>query len=365
MKPPRHQIGRHLTAVVVTLLVILLPALVGGSGIDAVPHPAERAALGLDGEGVGAVSLPAQAFYQIFAPLEEVRARPREVLPGARLASLVILMAATGLFYLALVVVRGRVTALASCLALAFLPPIAHEGYVLRPELPSQLFSLFGLLLSVSLPVMARPRPGVSVVSRHCSVIAVVVFASVLFGLATACQPRSGFLLLLPGGCLALLTGIVLLAYPRWVRRRGWLRLPVHAGSRRLLLWLSFSLVAMTATFLMLEKGVEGDVEKLVPSISSVSILPPFLPLAIVMAGLAGIGLLTMSIGVGAKISRQRRITSDAVLLVYIAAMLSQAAFAPAGIDALAGAFALAVLVGDGGVLLLRSALVFHAARHS
>jgi hypothetical protein len=83
------------------------------------------------------------------------------------------------------------------------------------------------------------------------------------------------------------------------------------------------------------------------------------------MAGLAGIGLLTMSIGVGAKISRQRRITSDAVLLVYVAAMLSQAAFAPAGIDALAGAFALAVLVGDGGVLLLRSALVFHAARHS
>ena len=88
--PARKNAGRRrFVGAALTLLLVWLPALVGGITIDSEPRPGEleRVSRGLQPDGSTPHSWPAQLFYASTLPREPDTGDPAELLGHARLAS--------------------------------------------------------------------------------------------------------------------------------------------------------------------------------------------------------------------------------------------------------------------------------------
>lgn len=351
----RVAVARRLTAAVVTLLFVWLPALVGGAGIDGAPRDGElirlQVALSQD-NAVGVRSRPAEMYYAVALPSDSAGIEPESLLARARLANVAALFAVGGLLYLLLAVARRRSTGLLACLALAALPPVWQAGAVLRPEVPAAVFGSLALLLLAGFAQQVRHRPGESPVLYWLVLLVAMAAIGSLIGLAAACVPSAALILLVPGGAMLLVVGTLGLATPRLLRRMPWQRVPVTAMQRRMLPWVALCVVILLATLLTLDRCVTGEP---IATATAVGLLPAtplgWLPLA-VLAGLGGIRLL---LGVGLRLDRLRRISPDTLIVIYAGVLLGQRAFGDRSVDALLAAPALAILVAEGA----RTVLVF------
>ncbi|MFY9343269.1 MAG: hypothetical protein WAT39_12305 [Planctomycetota bacterium] len=143
---------RALGASCAIVLVLLLPALVAGVNLAAPARADEvaRLAQALGGSDTGADSALARQFYVSALADASPPADPAgwQALVGRARVSQVAGVLAIGLLtYLVVLLARGRLQALVATTALALLPPVLHDGHVLRPETPATLFALFATLL--------------------------------------------------------------------------------------------------------------------------------------------------------------------------------------------------------------------------
>jgi hypothetical protein len=343
-----------------SLLVVLLPALWVGSRLDLPPAPGEverivralsaasSAAL-VDGEVARQYHAAAVAGANSPTTATEAAA----LLSRARLGQVAVLAALSGLVYLCVLLARGRVAALCSCLCLGFLAPIAAEGHVLRPEAPAALFAALALLLWQSM----APEPRVARRGRSWRQIGMLfglgACAVIASGLCVAALPSAGEVLLVPGIVLTLAALQMLLRTAKLWRRCGLWRMPVPAINRRLLPWTALALATPAAAWWLLSTALAGPVEALRPTASSVGLLPsppllwwPFLSLLLLGAG---VGL----VRVGVRFGRSGRIRADFVLAIAAAVWLAAALRAPHDEDQLPAVLAAAVCAGDGLVALL------------
>jgi hypothetical protein len=342
----------------VTLLILWLPALVGGARLDEPPRPGELPRLedGLDPAAAsGPISWPLSWFYVAALPADATAA-PSRLLPQARLASVVGLLAISSLLYVLLVLTRRRTTGLLACFGLVVLPPVFRDGHVLRPEVPAAVFSLLAMVVVVGFPIILRRR---SDAARWLSMLACGVVVGAATGLAAASVSRAAVLLLVPGSALVLLCGALALAIGPLLRRRPIERMPNRAMNRRLVPWVVLSLVNMMVAMPVLQLSLAVDGTRppieLPPTVAQAGLLPASPFAAIPLLLLAGLGGLRLILAVGLRLPRLRRVTPDALLLIYVAVTIAQYAFGEVDTDALVAAPAMAVLLAEGavGVLLL------------
>lgn len=343
---------------IVTLLFVLLPALVGGARLDAPARPGEQARLQRatgQAPSRGPRSMPVDMYLAATAP--PVVAEPAAALARARLASVVGLGVLSALLYLLLSAVRGRACAVLACAALACLPPVAYDGAALRPELPAAVFAALGMLLFIGAP---HALPGARRAVRGWLVFGVLAAAVAgAFGLAAACLPDAGILLLVPGGVLLLVVATHLLRGVRLVRRRSIWRLPTAALNRRLLPWVALVGIGLVGMLAVLAIAVEGDPRVLPASRASVGLLPAsWLPRAALLV-LAAFGALRLLLVVGLRLGRRRRVEPATLLAIWVAVLLMQRALGSDASDALLAAAPLAALVAEGAMLVLLVALGF------
>lgn len=378
LRPPRSRAVPRVAAAAVTLLVVALPGLLAGLELAAPPTAGERqllaealdpAAAAAHGSVAGAV---ARAFALATAPsghaaLPEAAPQLAELVAAARRVQVAALVAISGLLYAVVRRGRSQLQALASCLCLAGLPPVALAGHWLRAETPAVLFGLFAVLFGAELAHAARrpPWPGQAARwGRGVALGAAVVASALALALAVAACPVRPVLLLWPGAVLAL--GAVWLfarAVPL-VRRRGWLRLPIHAGNGRLLPWTALSLLAPLLAAAVLAAGGQGSAEG-APFGALPGVVGLFAAAGDAAVGwwlLVGCGLGSWAWRAGLLLGRTGRITVDLVVLVYAVLGLLFAGFAPTALDRLPAAPAAALLAGEGLVALLRWA-AFGVAR--
>ncbi len=331
----------------ITVLVVGLPAWVGGSTLATAPAAGEldrlRAALE-SGPREAPVSAVVRAYAVATLPATAEPARAAELLPRARLSSVLGLLAISGLLYLTVSMARRRLTALFACLALAATGPVFELGAVLRPEVPAALFGGLGVLLVVGFPAVV-PRPPARRGWLRCLWTTVTAGASI--GLAMACVPHAGLYLLVPGFAALLSAGIAFRSGWRAARRGKWLRYPVRALPRRVLPWMLLALGCLALAPIVVLGAVRGDPTALLPSPAPAPLLPGGV-LSIVLVVLAAIGGLRLAIGVGFRLGRAHRVSTAALLLCYVACMLLHWRIAGGQRDALCAAPALAVLVGEG-----------------
>jgi hypothetical protein len=357
-------------AAAVSLLVVLLPALLAGLELAAPPTLGERQLLAeaLDpasaaarGPVAGAV---ARAFATATAPsghaaLPEALPQLVELVAAARRAQVAALVAISGLLYAVVRRSRSQLQALASCLCLAALPPVAQAGHWLRAETPAVLFGLFALLFGCELARAARrpPLPGAAARwGRRLCLGAAVLACALALALAVAACPVRPVLLLWPGVVLALGAVWFFARTVPLVRRRGWLRLPIHAGNGRLLPWTALSLLAPLLAAAVLAAGGQGSADGapfgLVPG--AVGLCGPPVGVAVGWWLLVGCGVGAWAWRAGLQLGRTGRITADLVGLVYAALGLLFAGFAPAALDRLPAAPAAALSAAEGLLALLR-----------
>lgn len=345
---------RRLASWVITLAVVCLAGMRAGSRLDAPPHPGElaRVEAGMYPHRSDPHHSPvARWFYGRTIPARPRIPDPLRLLPWARLAGVISLLAATWCLYLLVAGIRGRVTALLACGLLALLPPAGLEGYVLRPEEPAVLAGIAGVWFVALLPRMlaARKRRWRNWLLPS---VAVGVVSGACFGLSTACLPQAGIHLLVPGGVLVSVTLRALLRYPRLVRRRGVLGAPNAALRRRILPWLVVCLVAMVVMTGVLEAVLEGGAVFTRPSPSEHGVLPSSLFGAFGVSLLAFVGGLRLLLTVGRRLGRTGEAGPDLVLCWWAAALGARQLFEEPGVDALPAALPVAALCGDGAFLL-------------
>jgi hypothetical protein len=298
----------------------------------------------------GARSRPVELYLAAMAP----PAMADAALAQARLASVIGLCALSGLLYLLLAAVRGRAMALLGCAALASLPPIAIDGAALRAELPASVFGLLGVVLLIGAP---RALTGARRRWARPGLLLLAVPVAMAFGLAAACQPAAGILLLVPGGALLLVVGTHLLRAARLLRRRSLWRLPTAALNRRLLPWVALVGTGLVGMLAMLAIAVDGDPQALAASRSLAGLLPASWPARLLALALAALGAVKLLLLVGLRLGRRRRIEAATIVAVWVAVVLMQRALGDPGTDALPAAAPLAVLIAEGAMLALVVAL--------
>lgn len=336
------------------LLVVLLPALWVGSRLDQPPAPGELArvqrALSSDPAAAVADGEVARQYHRAAiadAAWPDTEAAQVSLLARARLGQAAALVALAGLCYLVVLLARGRLLALCSCLCLFALPSIRSDGHVLRPEMPASLFAALALLLWLSLAaepkVAASGRPwrrvGMQFLLGLCAVLA--------SGLCVAALPSAGEVLLVPGIVLTLAVLQLAVRVVRLWRRHGPLRLPVRALNRRLLPWTAAALGTPGAAWLVLSLSLVGPVEALSPTASTVGLLPDspwrWPSLLLLLTG-AVVGLFQ----VGVRFGRTGRVRADFVLWISAMVWLAGSLRAPTGEDQLPAALAAAVCISEG-----------------
>lgn len=225
--PPPPRGLRPLVALVVIALFVMLPALVAGAGIDAPVQQAERDRLAVP-EGT-ARSIPAELFYRATLPdTPDLRVTDR-VVAQARLASVLALAGIGLLLYVLLALGRARLTGLLACVVLALLPPVADEGFLLRPEPAAVLAGLLGVVLLAAMATVGI-RPGTRVRTQ----LPFLFAASVAFGIAAAILPAAGLFLLVPLGAFVLSVLLAGTRLRRLLRRAPLEQLPWRAWHRRI-----------------------------------------------------------------------------------------------------------------------------------
>ncbi len=348
---------RPLTSACVLLLFLLLPALVAGARLDSPARPGELRRVEEALDPSAATNSPvARMYYGMTLPAEPAGDAVQS-LALARRAQLLGVLGLSFLLYLSVRMVRSRLVAIAACLALAVLPPVFADGYVLRPETPAALFALLAVLLLQGLPRMSRSRPR----SWHLGLLSqLATMSSVGMCLALAASALTTYavvFLLLPAATLFLAVLTWGLRLPRVARHRGLARMPVRAFALRLGPWVGTAFFTLFFSWLLFSSELGPSSVPHVSTATSAGIYPePFflwLPTVI----LTVLGALSLVLRTGVDLGRTARLSPAAVLLVFVAIMLVDRLLHGEGVDGLAAALALAVLIAEG----LRVVVVFGA----
>lgn len=334
-------------AAAISILALLFPAMVAGVSLDAAVAAEEVARLASVLPPVSAEEGPAAVFYSSLLPAELQPEELSAAVPMARLRVLLVIALISGLLMATVSIIRGRGTAIMACLAFGCLPPIAVDAARIRPEIPSSLFAMLGVMFLVSMPVQIRLPRGVALILRSFA-FALVIGSSLALAIATL--PQYGVFLLIPGTLMLLVVLLQVWSCLACLRRKGLARWPSRAMSARIGPWVlvSFATLVFAAMFLT----SEGQGEQ--PSVSAAGLLPetPWLrwPMSM-LALLAGLSLLFES---GLALGRGRRITGREVLLIYsIGLLLHHWQMSGAGRDALLAAPAMAFLLAEGLRILI------------
>ncbi len=349
------------------MAIVVLPGLVAGASIDAPPLPGEIVRLqgALDPAGPSGSSgseVARQFFVSTLANgaiLPTEPARKAEVVSRARLAQCASVLGLGLLVYVAVLLARGRLQALLACCCLAALPPVAVEGYVLRPETPAALFTVLALVLLQCLAQPQRGRGHHPAWRRALFVFGLSLCTTAATALAVAALPSIGECLLVPGIVLTVAAVQLGLRSLRIGRRIGFLRVPIRSINHRLLPWTATALLA-PAMALILLSAAAVPVDTLPATTSAVALLPANAWGRGLVVVVALVGTLAGVLRVGLRFGRRGRIGADLVLLIFCAVFLASAAGAPTAVDSLPGAPAMAVMLSEGArlcLLLLRSAV--------
>lgn len=345
---------RRAAEVCLVLLFVLLPALVVGTRLDAPVTAGElhRLAAALDATQAGAHSLVADRFYVMALPSDAAlpaTAGQQGVLAGrARLGQVLFVFALSALVYLALALARGRVAGLCACAALAMLPPVLREGHVLRPETPATVFGMLAIVLLQCLARLGAGHHGPLRLGRSVQALGLLVCACVAMGLSLAALPTTGLLLVVPGCVLCLAVVQHGWRAVKVLRRRGLLRLPLHALNRRLLPWTAASFLGPLGGALVVHLAVRGPVDGLMPTVADFGLGPASPLVRVGVAALTAFAAVAAVLRIGARFGRRGRIGADLVLLVYCAAQLAWHLADRGHGDSLRAAPAFAILLGDG-----------------
>ena len=151
--------------------------------------------------------------------------------------------------------VRARSIAVLACLALAALPPVWSDGYVLRPETPAALFGSLSVLLLQGLPVMARSRHHERL-GRGLYQLALMCAVGIALGLAVSALNSYTIYLLLPSAMLFLALVVLILRFGRLMRRRGFARLPVRSFALGLLPWVGAAFFTLLFSWMRLASEI-------------------------------------------------------------------------------------------------------------
>lgn len=334
------------------LLCIALPALVAGIDIDAPPADGELERLRAAWNGTIGSDL-ARQFELAQVPLNAERwpaDRPAELrlLGTARLMQVLAIFAISALAYLVTTLARGRLAALATCLAFAALPAVYEVGHVLRPETASVTFAMLGLLL---LQCMAHAvHGGRSRGPWRRSVVLVLLAANsgLAIGLAIGTMPTMGGMLLVPIALFMLATLQLLLRGMRIGTRRSFMAWPAHAITRRLWPVALAALLSPTAAMLCMLGSLTVPADEVSASELSTSVLPAGTYGAAVLIVLAIVGALSFLVRTGIRFGRRGRLGPDVVLLVYAGTQIIYATGTDGRFDPLPAGPAVAVLVAEG-----------------
>lgn len=337
------------------LLCLSLPALVAGVAIDAPPtagevHRLERA--------LGEASRPAptglaEQFLRATLPagtafLPAASEPLAAVVARARLAQVAFLLAATGLLYLAVALARGRLVAIAACVALALLPPVASRGAVLRVETAALVFTWLAVVLWQCLARIARTWRGRLRWRDHGHAAGLIGCAATSAGLAVATLPDQGALVLAPGMVLVVAVGWLGWRAVQLLRARGVWRLPIHALNRRLLPWTVGALAGLGLALSVLLAAPPAEPGSGTFRAASATGLWPAGPTGFVLLLLAGLGAAAAVLRTGLRLARTGRVDADLVLLVMAAIVLAGEFAAAPGQDRLQAAPFAAWLLAEG-----------------
>ena len=355
---------RPVTSACLLLLFLVLPSLVAGVHIDAPARPGEmrRVEEALDPELRSTSGPVARMYYGLTSPAELDGGV--QVLVLARRAHLLGILGLTCLLYLSLSLVRSRGIAVLACLALAVLPPISGDGYVLRPETPAALFGSLAVLLLQGLPQSSRsgPRPWPL---RVLSQLALMSAVGVALGLAVNALNTYTVYLLLPSAMLLLAVLLLGLRFGRLVKRRGLDRFPARSFALRLLPWVGTAFFTLVFCW-MLSSGLGPPGVPQPGTVTETGLLPEATAVRLPLLALACMGAAALVLRTGVDVGRTARLSSASVLLVYVAILLVARLLHGSGADSLPAAPALAVLVAEGiGVLAMLWAPRFWGRRGS
>jgi len=350
--PADRKLGPRLAAGSFIVLAILLPALIAFSDIAAPLAVGEKERI-VDALSSSTIhDTPLGFFYGLTMSedaAEQWAGEELRVTAQARRAGMLALLVMSGLLYVLVALVRGRAAGVLSCLCLCLVPAVSGEGYVLRPEQCATMFALLGVLLVHLYPDALRRRRGQRPPSRWLNLLGIVVCVSLCFGVAMACLPEAGIYLLLPGGALLLIALCLAAVFPRVVRRRGIMRWPYGATTARFVPWIAMCLANLALGYVVLTL-VPG--EPTPASAANVGMLPDSWFLLVPVLALLLVGGARMVLGVGLKLGREGHVGRHALLLIYTAALLLQHLSGPPR-DHLPAAPALAIMMGEGGAVLL------------
>ncbi|MCA8958398.1 MAG: hypothetical protein KDC87_20135, partial [Planctomycetes bacterium] len=352
-----HPRLRKLAESAAILLVVVLPVLLAFVAIDQPPGDAELARVeqAVFPERAN-VSEPLQMYYGWTVPAGAAAqwgesAGRLAVTTRARFAGMLALFVLSAQVYLLMLMVRGRATGVLSCLLLAVLPPVFREGFVLRPEPCATVFGMLGILALAGYPLLQQRsrRRGVGGWVSH---LAIWLVVGSTFALACACLRNAVIYLAVAAGTLLLSVLALGFLWPRAARGKHPLHWPLRAAARRYAPWMMVLLCAGAMLFVVL---VQIDGQRIPEATkTSVGLLPAnfFAKAGVLSCAVAGV--LRLGLGVGLRLGRLRRVRPDAVLLIYVAALLLQHAIHGQGTaDALPAALALACLSGDGAMTLV------------
>jgi hypothetical protein len=349
---------RHAVLGCLLLAMCLLPALVAGLGIASPTDTSElfRAEQGtamFAHDAAHAGSRVARLFYgasivapPMSPPVDD--ASRLALVTQARVGQVVGVFGLALLVYLATMLGLGRPRAILAAAAMSLFAPIHGEGHVLRPETPAALFGWLGVLLLLLLPDQYRLGLARPPWRRRLVVTGLCLCGAIATGLSAASLPRAGVHLLIAGGLMTLVAAQLLARMFFAMVRSRWVILPLPAMAARLWPWTLFTLLAMAATWWLLQAGLEVDAERLSGTPSSAGLLAAGPWLRWTSAIVAAIGGLSLLVRVGLRFGRRGRPGADFVLLVACAVLLLQEALRERGGDALLGVAPAAILFAEG-----------------
>ena len=366
---------RRITSLSITLLVVLLPALVAGIGIDRPARGEEqkriRAVLALSpDEGREPGSIPGRWFFRTTLPERLVELGPKsldqepertQAVTYARFVGLLGMLLISCALYLTLASSRGQAVALLACIALATLPAVSVEGVVLRPEIPAAGTTLLALAVILAAQVLDRPLGRIADSTRHAIMAALAVGSGALVGLAAAFLPQAWYVARVPAIVLFLTTASLTILVPRLLRRGR--EVPLLAIGRRLVFWLATMLAWPAMCVLVLLVGYEGGTPGLSFSASEVGLMPAGTVGTVLAMALAVLGAASWIRTAGRQISLGARLTSTTVLMVYVVVELVQRSTCRPGDDALLSTVALAMPIGEGAAIVMRALIRAVAGR--
>lgn len=336
--------AQRFVGVALALLVIALPALLCGVGIDAPVTDAEvarlRAALA-DPEGLS--HGPAMLFYGWMAP-EQVGADLSLAVHRARLAVVLGVLAISCMLYAIVALVRSRTTALLACLAFAAHP--ASQVVTLRPEVPATMFGLLATLLLAGVPAQVAQRRRRSWSGHAAVMTGLVVAVGIAAGLAVGSLADHGVFLLVPGAVALLALVVAGAHYVAMFKRWRHTLYPFHAFTRRTAPWFCAGFAAMAGGAVLLRETETSTV-------SSLAVLPDPTWLAALFVLCAIGGGFAWALRVGLVLGRRLQIDPDTVLFCYVTALLIQAYARGGGVDPLAAVTGLAVVTAIGARMFL------------